>query len=562
MGQFQFNNNTNNPLNTNFAFSNARARRLPAVHRDRAATATRTTSRWWSEWYAQDTWQATPRLTVDYGLRFLVYTPYWRPDEQIANFDPAQYNRAERAAALPAGAGQRHARRVRPGDRADRSTRSSSAPTCPAPATQANGMVLQTDPGVPRGFREMLAPQLGAARRASRGISPARARRCCTRAPACSTTRASAADRSATCAIRRSSTTRSIPNNTMANDVRAGRDAGRTARRRSKRSRRDYKTPSSLQLVDRPAPRHRLGHRRRRDLCRQRRPQPRDVLRPQRGARRRAVPRPASRQPRSRQHESATAVLPDEFLRPYSRLPEHPRARQFRHRRLPFAAGAGEPPLHPRRAVRRRLHAAAGARPRRRGSGQPVDHAQPPAATSSTASSRRATGTSWSINYSWDISRSASRTRSRTSARRLAALGRERVRHRRLGAGRPHDAPTTSTSRAAKAGKARDLGGGLRNVAAGHDVRSDGAAPAIRSPAGSTRRAFTRPSGRGDYGNAPRNAVRSRASTTGTWRSSRISSCGGAARFQFRCEIYNVLNKVQFNDIDRTARVRRRRARR
>ena len=48
-----------------------------------------------------------------------------------------------------------------------------------------------------------------------------------------------------------------------------------------------------------------------------------------------------------------------------------------------------------------------------------------------------------------------------------------------------------------------------------------------------------------------------RASTTGTSRCSRTSPSAAAASFQFRCEIYNVLNTVQFIDIDRARGLRR-----
>ena len=44
------------------------------------------------EWYLQDGWQASPRLTIDYGARFLWYSPYTRPDKQVANFDPSKYD--------------------------------------------------------------------------------------------------------------------------------------------------------------------------------------------------------------------------------------------------------------------------------------------------------------------------------------------------------------------------------------------------------------------------------------------------------------------------------------
>ena len=88
-GEFTFNNNTNNPLNTNFAYSNA----LLGVFGNYQETATPGSTRnraWLTEFYAQDTWQASPRFTVDYGARVLWYQPYWRVDDQTSNFDPAR----------------------------------------------------------------------------------------------------------------------------------------------------------------------------------------------------------------------------------------------------------------------------------------------------------------------------------------------------------------------------------------------------------------------------------------------------------------------------------------
>ncbi len=45
------------------------------------------------EWYAQDSWHATPRLTLNYGLRFSKVFPQTLP--QGANFDPALFNPAD-----------------------------------------------------------------------------------------------------------------------------------------------------------------------------------------------------------------------------------------------------------------------------------------------------------------------------------------------------------------------------------------------------------------------------------------------------------------------------------
>jgi hypothetical protein len=82
MGEFTFNNNTNNPMNTNHAFSNA----LLGVFGNYQETATPGSTRnraWMSEFYAQDTWQASSRFTLDYGARFLWYAPYWRVDDRV-----------------------------------------------------------------------------------------------------------------------------------------------------------------------------------------------------------------------------------------------------------------------------------------------------------------------------------------------------------------------------------------------------------------------------------------------------------------------------------------------
>ena len=46
------------------------------------------------EFYIQDTWKLTPRLTLDYGMRFAWIPPQYDDDNQIALFDPASYDPA------------------------------------------------------------------------------------------------------------------------------------------------------------------------------------------------------------------------------------------------------------------------------------------------------------------------------------------------------------------------------------------------------------------------------------------------------------------------------------
>ena len=46
------------------------------------------------EFYAQDTWQLSPRLTLDYGIRFVYIPPQYDANNQIALFSPSAYNPA------------------------------------------------------------------------------------------------------------------------------------------------------------------------------------------------------------------------------------------------------------------------------------------------------------------------------------------------------------------------------------------------------------------------------------------------------------------------------------
>jgi len=157
-GDITFSNTTNNPLNTNFAFSNA----LLGVYSQYTETDKYRETRnrqWWSEWYLQDTWQTGSRVTVDYGARFLYYSPYTRPDGQVANFDPSKYD--------PRQAPRLYLPAIINGSRVafDPVTGQSLnqifvGAYVPGSGNEANGMVKETDSGVPGGFREVLRPQI------------------------------------------------------------------------------------------------------------------------------------------------------------------------------------------------------------------------------------------------------------------------------------------------------------------------------------------------------------------------------------------------------------------
>ena len=65
--------------------------------------------------------------------------------------------------------------------------------------------------------------------------------------------------------------------------------------------------------------------------------------------------------------------------------------------------------------------------------------------------------------------------------------------------------------------------------------------------------AFKRPA-RGDYGNTPRNVIQKPGVFNWNLAVFKNFEAGAQRSLQLRCEVYNVLNAVEFQDIDRTAR--------
>jgi hypothetical protein len=94
-----------------------------------------------TEFYVQDDWKATPRLTINAGVRFFYYSPDWLtgPTHETSNFDFALYNASVAPKVLPNGSFE---------------TNAAGAPITAtgAVANLQNGLVFNTTPGVPRGF--------------------------------------------------------------------------------------------------------------------------------------------------------------------------------------------------------------------------------------------------------------------------------------------------------------------------------------------------------------------------------------------------------------------------
>jgi carboxypeptidase family protein len=102
------------------------------------------------EWYVQDTWKASRRLTVDAGLRFLWYTPYVQADNNSSAFVFERYDPAKSPRLYVPGPNNT-ARDLVTGQ----VVHSALATTfVPGTGDRANGMVQAGDPTYPRSFRD------------------------------------------------------------------------------------------------------------------------------------------------------------------------------------------------------------------------------------------------------------------------------------------------------------------------------------------------------------------------------------------------------------------------
>lgn len=89
-GGISFSDTANNPFDTQQGFSNA----LTGVYANFTQASASTNGQYKYknlEWFVQDNWKITDRLTLDYGMRFSWLPPTFDESGAASNFDPTQY---------------------------------------------------------------------------------------------------------------------------------------------------------------------------------------------------------------------------------------------------------------------------------------------------------------------------------------------------------------------------------------------------------------------------------------------------------------------------------------
>lgn len=101
-GNMWFNRNTQNPNDTNWAFSNALIGTYERI--EQSNTVLNGEYRYWNvEWYLQDTWRVSSRLTLDYGMRFYWIQPQFDQALQTSSWNPALFDVAQQARLMQPG---------------------------------------------------------------------------------------------------------------------------------------------------------------------------------------------------------------------------------------------------------------------------------------------------------------------------------------------------------------------------------------------------------------------------------------------------------------------------
>ncbi len=92
-GSYNFDNSTNNPYDSQNGFANAALGIFNTFNQASSYLKPDWVYKNF-EWYLQDNWRVSDRLTLDYGVRFYYLTPQWDTTLQASNFLPDEFNKS------------------------------------------------------------------------------------------------------------------------------------------------------------------------------------------------------------------------------------------------------------------------------------------------------------------------------------------------------------------------------------------------------------------------------------------------------------------------------------
>jgi hypothetical protein len=151
-GSISFARDVNNPLDTGYAYSNA-AMGVYNTYTEQSARVVLHFRQYNEEWFVQDSWRASRRLTLDLGLRFHHLEPIFMSDNKLSAFSQGSYDRARQVRLVA----PTRVNGIRVG--LDPATGVTYLPAqigalVPGVGDSANGMALAARNGYPRGLTD------------------------------------------------------------------------------------------------------------------------------------------------------------------------------------------------------------------------------------------------------------------------------------------------------------------------------------------------------------------------------------------------------------------------
>lgn len=162
-GQLNFGTDSNNPLNSNYAYANA----ILGNFRDYQETNSRNRTNGrlsLVQWFGQDTWKVNRQLSLNYGMRFGFHSQWLQSDLRAAGFSQERWNPANApllyqpactVSVSPTGTCANANRRARNPLTGQLLNQAFVGGLVPGSGDLFNGLVVEGDPNYPRGFKEL-----------------------------------------------------------------------------------------------------------------------------------------------------------------------------------------------------------------------------------------------------------------------------------------------------------------------------------------------------------------------------------------------------------------------